>query len=260
MSQHNDGAWILPDCYQFIINRFLSERVDEPLNLFLRRTYAEVLGKLCWYSKCDRALHLLANTMYDGVGRVSALEIEHLFISASSPYLKAALEFRYDTQQPRPMPPAVDDYVPIRESEQFVAAGLHKHLYDPLVVCATYYPTVTDASVWNPLICRCEQARANAGASLAHSQMLGQATSVIVIPFSVVTNRLPAGHLGTAVLWRSEKTDDDTTHRVELLRQVSRLLSSSIDRFLKLHYEVTDVTYLPSYRRLPKTRFFGFSR
>ena len=69
-----------------------------------------------------------------------------------------------------------------------------------------------------------------------------------VIPFSPGTERRPLGSLGTFILWDTNLDDVDLSVRDGILRPVTKLLSASVTRFLKLHYSLEETTYLPSYR------------
>ena len=250
MSSSDNGEWIMADCYQFVINLLLSERVDEPLDVFLRRTFMAMLGKLALYADCDRGIHLMANNMYRN-GKPDCLELHYLYLEADQcKYLDEALDARHNPSVVLPATDHLGDYIPIEINDFIKVSGFNNELGKHLASCHKCLPTLTKAANWRDLFHELENSSGNAEKKETSEQMLGEAEELLIIPLSGMSDKLPTGYLGTVFLWQSKKEEKQMSElRLEHLRQVSKVFSKSIERFLKVHHEVTDDTYLPYYRR-----------
>src|ERR1700752_1800024 len=88
-----NGSWVLLDSLQFVNHLFVSMGRDEPLETFLRRIFAAVVGKMMRYASCSEGLHLFSNAILDKESNLLALELDHLYLDTRTKrYVTFALE------------------------------------------------------------------------------------------------------------------------------------------------------------------------
>jgi class 3 adenylate cyclase len=258
------GSWVLTDTLQFVNNLFLSLNADEPLNILLPRVFTEVIGKMLYYANCTHGLHLFANTPFSG----EVLEAHYLYIDQdTSTYLTAALKHRYPFK-----PKHIDAFElgQIRPPQYLptyfeAAEGIKQRteLNDLLSNCHPYIPNVHETTHWQNFLNNLNknaESRANT-VGPGHEFFRAfdcKAKQLLVIPLTQTDRKLPAGQLGTVLLWNNRDAAGSASHNVrhERLIPAAKVFSVFIQQLLKRNYGMSADTYLPSYR-LPGPRSVG---
>jgi len=248
----SSGHWILTDSLFFVNNLFLYGKNDEPLGFLLRRIYSGVVGKMMSYAECTHGIHFFANTMSDDNGHIQGLEFDHLYLDVStSEYLGKALYER----QPTTSSGCVTDhglpcYVRRSVTNHFEARGIHTDLFNRLTSCPVCFSTLQKRSEWQPLF---DFLNDNSQGDHPDGQSVVdcQGDNVLVIPLATPSTKLPAGSLGTILLWGDRRIGTKTSllSRGERLIAPTKVISVFLQRLFESHHRMTCDTYLPSFRR-----------
>ncbi len=255
-----EGHWILLDALQFVNNLFLCVRPDEPLPVALRHIFTEVMGKLMMYSGATHGLHILCNTVPGPDASIGIFEIDHLYVDKSvARYLKCALEGRQGAGAVYSRELALPEYARATEGDYHKAKGLQSDVFTLLSRCSTNSVVVQDRRSWSRIMTILNTARRGPDVSLATSTsplIECNSDKVFVVPLSGLSQKLPAGRLGTLLLWNNGKFDPIQIDNVrgERLSLATKIFSVFIARLLETHYGATSETYLPSFK-VPGQRF-----
>src|ERR1043166_579123 len=244
------GSWISADCQQFVINFFLAAKIDDPLEVLLRRTYTEIIGKLLFYSGFTTGMHVLANCISSESGEPAILELDYLCIAKrDSDYITNALKARHSKVHSS-YEAALPTYRHVVESDHYRVKGVRDGLLEQLNRCHPCLPNFAASQEWHEFF-----ARINEGSSTSEDRSKVtcdcDAQDVMVIALSAPTKKLPTGNLGIIFLWKEKSQILPAERQLlqERLRPILKILSASVSRFLDVHYQVTADTYLPAYRR-----------
>lgn len=253
MKQPN-GHWILLDALQFVNNLFLSIRPDEPLPLALRHSFAEMIGKLMMYSGATHGLHILCNVVPGADGSIGVFEMDHLYVNkAVGRYLKCALEERQGSGTVYSCEIDLPQYFRTTENDYHKAKGLQSDMLALLSECPTSSVVIQERRSWSRIITILNAARSGGGAVAAMSRsslVECKADSVFVVTLSGLTEKLPAGRLGTLLLWDNGPLDAKQVYssRGERLSLAAKIFSVFVSRLLEAHYGTTIDTYLTSFK------------
>ncbi len=238
----SDGHWVLLDALQFVNNLSLSLRVDDPLNITLRRIFSEITGKMMRYSGCSHGLHLLSNAVLNEAGQVSVFEIHYLDIDESAcGYLDSALEQRQIFMESGVEEDDLPKYTRFSK-EGADGQGLQSILCDVLVSCIPCCPVIHEKSKWAGLL--------NDLNKKSSQPIVCGASRILVIPLSECSRKLPNGNLGTILLWHDGYGDDEGLWQAleERLLLAAKIFRAFVHKLLTTRYEVLEETYLPSFR------------
>jgi class 3 adenylate cyclase len=248
------GHWVLLDCLEFSKNLFISLRADDPLEMILRRIFAEVLGKLLFYSGATHGLHLLGNAI-----DFYQFEMDHLYVD---PTMRHYFDQALLARRRPPALPGNDASTQLRQPPPYLRTtatdhtgmGLRTELGDLLHACRPYLPVLQPRSGWGRILNNLNDGRRKAGVTNLCPAIQCTAKDILVIMLAERTEKLPASKLGTIVLWSegeaaTESMEKLISDRVESLVVASKALGQFVGQLLESHYGVTEETYLPSFKK-----------
>lgn len=252
---HRFGDWKLFDTLQFLNKLQLSLEYDAPLEYVLRCIFSSVLAKMMRICKCSAGIYLFPNFISE-----TDCETHHIYLDKKGPhkeFLKRILEIR-NTGFHSPFdfdpPPFISTRV-----KGLTATGW-KTLIEKLIPDKNLqYPS---SDVLSDLIQPFNDERkrlkleikdndSNFSKLNEHyfSEIDFRSDQNLLIPFKSTKFRL-----GFPILWNNN--DDHNSNQIILWRSMeeeifitSKIIQSSISRFLVSHYHITPDTYLPSYRK-----------
>jgi class 3 adenylate cyclase len=235
------GAWIFPDCQQFITHLFLSQHVDEPLTLLQRKVFTEVCGKLLRYSICTHALHVFCNAFDASDHDCPRLEFDVLHVGpAHEAYVKRALIARHLGKDDASLDD-LPEYVEIPQGEHAAASGLFLNLMSLMKPHYPCRPLEASSDSWKMIL------------NHIKTKILTldcRAQTLLVVPLSEMLKKYPCGNLGAVLLWSNDPQPPraEIVVREERLRPAAKLISASLKRFLTIHYQMSEQTYLPKFK------------
>ncbi|MCP4676336.1 MAG: adenylate/guanylate cyclase domain-containing protein [Deltaproteobacteria bacterium] len=247
------GHWITLDSLVFLNKLYLSVGDDEPLGFVLRRIFTGILGKLMFYSRCDRGLHLMIDAKDP-----ARIKITHLLLAGQPSSISKSIGTTND-------PARFPEYVQHEELSFGVSSEI-RETFELLDRTKLYTPRIRPAREWKRLIGICKRSmygecddagispRGHPGNSQCDEELLSAfdltaQEEILAIVFSEPDRKLPAGRLGIALMWGNSDMASMLDRLAIQIHNAVGYFCRHVDRFLATRHEVKKDTYLPNHRR-----------